>query len=329
MSRLVNLERKEYMKSFRWIVGAFALFFFSAVTCWGQNVQNVLSNAFEDSVQKEIKTQPPEYDVLHDLPYYSGEGDDSYRDRQCRLDIVFPKNVEQPFSTIVWFHGGGLTGGKKYVPQALKALRRFKEGKMAIVSVGYRLAPTASFPAYLEDVAASVSWVLDNISNYGGDPSQVFISGGSAGAYLATMTSAYPKWLNIYSHDPQEIAGVIAVSGQMTTHFHVKEELSYKGDQYVPFIDDKAPLGGVSSSFPPIFFLLGDRKLEWKCRVEENELMAASLRALGAKKVVFLECPGYSHQISEMGNNITEEIVDAIDLFIDDVIEIQESAKRP
>ena len=277
----------------------------------------------------EIKSQSLEFGVLHNIPYYSEVGDDSYKGRQCRLDIVYPKNAEQPFSTIVWFHGGGLTGGKKYVPHALKSLRRFKERNMAIVSVEYRLSPTASFPAFLEDAAASISWVLDNISDYGGDPSQIFISGGSAGAYLVTMVSAYTKWLNAYRHDPQEIAGVIAVSGQMTTHFHVKEELSYKGDQYVPFIDDKAPLGGVSSSFPPIFFLLGDRKLEWKCRVEENELMAASLRALGAKKVTFLECPGYSHQISEMGDNITEEIVNAIDLFIEDVIETLESEERP
>ena len=317
------------MKSPSLIIGAFTLLFFSGISCWGQNVQNVRSNDLGDSVKEEIKSQSLEFGVLHNIPYYSEVGDDSYKGRQCRLDIVYPKNAEQPFSTIVWFHGGGLTGGKKYVPHALKSLRRFKEGNMAIVSVEYRLSQTASFPAFLEDAAASISWVLDNISDYGGDPSQIFISGGSAGAYLVTMVSAYTKWLNAYRHDPQEIAGVIAVSGQMTTHFHVKEELSYKGDQYVPFIDDKAPLGGVSSSFPPIFFLLGDRKLEWKCRVEENELMAASLRALGAKKVTFLECPGYSHQISEMGDNITEEIVNAIDLFIEDVIETLESEERP
>ncbi len=318
------------MKLSSWSLGALALVLFSGVSCWVQAKENACRSASQDSSKQEIKNQSPVlFDVLHDVPYYPGKIDDSYKEKQCRLDMVYPKNTERPFSTIVWFHGGGLTGGQKYFPQALKALRRCKEGNMAIVSVEYRLSPTASYPAFLEDAAASISWVLDNISRYGGDQSQVFVSGGSAGAYLVTMVSAYSKWLNIYHHDPQEIAGIIPVSGQMTTHFHVKEELSYAGSQYVPFVDDKAPLGGVSSSFPPIFFLLGDRKLEWKCRVEENELMAASLKALGAKKVEFLECPGYSHQISEMGNNITPEIINAIDSFIDDVIEQQGSEERP
>ena len=100
------------MKSPSLIIGAFTLLFFSGISCWGQNVQNVRSNDRGDSVKEEIKSQSLEFGVLHNVPYYSEVGDDSYKGRQCRLDIVYPKNAEQPFSTIVWFHGGGLTGGK-------------------------------------------------------------------------------------------------------------------------------------------------------------------------------------------------------------------------
>ncbi len=117
---------------------------------------------------------------------------------------------------------------------------------------------------------------------------------------------------------------MIPVSGQMTTHFHVKELLNYPGDQYNPVIDENAPLGGLSKDYPPIFFVMGDRKVEWKCRVEENELMYASLKALGAPLVEFSENEGFTHGISGMGDDIKPELLDQIDAFIDKALALKE-----
>ncbi len=267
-----------------------------------------------------------EYSEIDGTPYYEDavlEDADDYQKAQCRLQIVYPSNSSEPFATLVWFHGGGLTGGQKYIPSAFKRLQAFKDGKLAIVAVGYRLSPKVPFPVFIEDAAASTAWVLRHIADYGGDPNKVFVSGGSAGGYLTAMIGTYPKWLNAFGASRGQLAGLIPVSGQMTTHFHVKELLNYPGDQYQPYIDENAPLGGISADFPPILFVLGDRKIEWKCRVEENELMAASLRALGAPLVEFSENEGFTHGISGMGDDIKPELLDRIDSFMIRALELK------
>ncbi len=75
----------------------------------------------------------------------------------------------------MWFHGGSLTGGSRYFPN-------LKDQGIALVGVSYRLASKVQPPAYIEDSAAAVAWVLKNIERYGGDPKKVFVAGHSAGA---------------------------------------------------------------------------------------------------------------------------------------------------
>ena len=66
------------------------------------------------------------------------------------------------FATVVWFHGGGLTGGNRFVPSEL-------QGKgLAVVAVNYRLSPKVQSPVYVEDAAAAVAWTLKNIERFGG-----------------------------------------------------------------------------------------------------------------------------------------------------------------
>ena len=288
-----------------------------------------LTGAFSENgvAQAQETAAQIRYEQVNGVSYYSDEElskGDEYQKSQCVLDILYPKDSAVPFSTIVWFHGGGLTGGQKYFPSALKRLKAFQEGRLAIVAVGYRLSPKVSFPGFIEDAAAAVAWTLRHISEYGGDPNAVFVSGGSAGGYLTAMIGTYPKWLAAYGADRSELAGLIPVSGQMTTHFHVKELLNYPGDQYNPVIDENAPLGGLSKDYPPIFFVMGDRKVEWKCRVEENELMYASLKALGAPLAEFSENEGFTHGISGMGDDIKPELLDQIDAFIGKALALKE-----
>lgn len=298
--------------------------------CWSCSTCIRESGVLVNVIAQEISTQI-EYETIIDLPYYSGEqlkNVEEYQKTQCRLDILYPKSPQVPFATIVWFHGGGLTGGQKYFPAAFKSLKSFKEGRLAIVAVGYRLSPKVAFPGFIEDAAASTTWVLRHIAEYGGDPSHVFVSGGSAGGYLAAMIGAYPKWMEAWGSNRDELAGLIPVSGQMTTHFHVKNLLKYSGEQYNPVIDENAPLGGLSSDFPPVFLVLGDRKVEWKCRVEENELMYASLKALGAPLVEFYENEGFTHSISGMGDDIKSELLDKIDAFIAKAIGLKDNLTK-
>ena len=98
----------------------------------------------------------------------------------CRIDVAYQEGAEGK-PVIVWFHGGGLTKGSKTVPKSL-----LKDG-IVVASVGYRFVSEVSIPEILDDAAASVDWVLKNISRYGGDVSRIYLAGHSAGGYLVSM----------------------------------------------------------------------------------------------------------------------------------------------
>jgi len=217
---------------------------------------------------------------------------DAYRDERCKLDLHYPENLPG-FATIVWFHGGGLTGGKPGIPRGLQ-----NKG-FAVVSVAYRLSPKAENPAWLEDAAAATAWVFNNIAARGGDPKKVFIAGHSAGAWLAMMVGMDPRWLAPHKLTPNDLAGIIGCSGQVTTHFLVKKLRGDTKPEFRPIIDEYAPLYHASDKLPPICLILGDRKLEYKNRVEENDLLATALRNLGHKHVEFYELGGFNHGGSE------------------------------
>jgi len=241
--------------------------------------------------------------VVHaNISYYSKAvfaNADGYQKSQCRLNVFTPHDAKK-LPVLIWFHGGGLTGGQKEVPSFLKKER------IILVAVGYRLSPKAKFPEFLEDAAAATAWTFANIERLGGDAKRIFVGGHSAGGYLSAMIGMDSRWLKPHKLTPNDIAGLVLLSAQVTTHFHVKEILQYPGHQLLPVIDENAPLHYVSPELPPILLVLGDRKIEWPVRVEENELMAATLQAMGHPHVEFHENPGRDHSLSVNGDYAPE-----------------------
>jgi len=120
-----------------------------------------------------------QYETLRDLPYRPDNTDEYARER-CKLDIYYPTD-SAGFATIVYFHGGGLEFGAKHF------LEQWEEQGIAVVSANYRLHPKVENPVYTQDAAAAVAWTMQNIDRYGGDPGRIYVSGHSAGGYLASM----------------------------------------------------------------------------------------------------------------------------------------------
>ena len=128
----------------------------------------------------QLFAQNKDYQTITNIHYYneSVNKSDVYINERCVLDVYIPKNVKN-FSTVIWFHGGGLTGGNKEIPKYLQ------EKGIAVIGVNYRLSPHVNAAKAIEDAAAATAWVFKNIKNYGGDENLIFISGHSAGGYLA------------------------------------------------------------------------------------------------------------------------------------------------
>jgi acetyl esterase/lipase len=213
--------------------------------------------------------------VIPDVAYLPGDEPDLARRERCRLDLYLPSEG-RGFATVVWLHGGGLTGGSKSTELGKRVARRLAELGVAVAMAEYRLNPAARFPNYVGDAAAAFAWVRANIASRGGDPARVLIGGHSAGGYLAMMVGLDASYLAAKGLGPDALAGVVAVSAQMSTHFTVREERGL-GDRLV--VDDAAPLYHVARrSFPFLILCAGE---DLPLRREENQLMVAGLHEAG------------------------------------------------
>ena len=236
--------------------------------------------------------QNTDYITRNNIPYYpeSVNRTDQYISERCVLDIYYPRLLEG-YPTVVWFHGGGLTGGNKEIPQSLE------EKELAVVAVNYRLYPEIKAPTYIEDAAAAVAWVFSNIAGFGGDPDLIFVSGHSAGGYLTSMVGLDQRWLQKHDIDANHIAGLIPLSGHTITHFTVREECGIEDTR--PVVDELAPLYHVRDDAPPLLLITGDRELEILGRYEENAYLMRMMHVVGHPDTRLFELDGYGHGMTE------------------------------
>lgn len=226
------------------------------------------------------------YNTERDIYYISAGEKDNYRKERCKLDVYYPDG-KKDFPTVVWFHGGGLEGGSKFIP------RELTEQGMAVVSVNYRLSPKATSPAYIEDAAEAVAWVFEHIEKYGGNKDRIIVSGHSAGGYLALMLALDKSYLAKHTVDADKVMAWFPLSGQTMTHYTIRKE--YGMPNGVPFIDAFAPMQHVRKDTPPIYLITGARELELPARYEENAHLAAILKNMGNTKVYLYELQGFDH----------------------------------
>ncbi len=193
---------------------------------------------------------------------------------------------EQPGPTIIWFHGGGLTGDPREYPAELY------DGVNTVIEARYPVFPQAQENEIISDATQAIAWCFQHLHELGRIDSQFFVGGMSAGAYLTAIICLDPSWLASHGIDNHKLAGIIAISGQMTTHFKIKAE---HGLSDAPVIDDLAPIKYVSKDLPPILLVTGESGLDMPARPEENAFMAASLRAVGHTQTFFYSLPGHEH----------------------------------
>ena len=156
------------------------------------------------------------YTTEKDIPYHAEAGE--YAAERCVLDFYYPAGLKD-FPTVVWFHGGGLTGGQKDIPEGLR------DSGIGIIGVNYRLLPKATVQECIDDAAAAVAWAFKEVASRGGSPEKIFVAGHSAGGYLTDMVVLDKKWLAVYGIDADKIAGAFPYSAQKITHFNVREKM--------------------------------------------------------------------------------------------------------
>jgi len=222
---------------------------------------------------------PDDYRMEKDIAYYPADwkigGNAAYAAERCKLDLYIPKKINAPVPVLIFFHGGGLSRGRK----GFMRWDKMFPADFIIVTPNYRLSgPRAKCPDYLNDAAAAAAWTIRNIRKYGGDPEAVFVSGHSAGGYLSAMIGLDPRWMQQFGLEPREcFAGVLPVSGQMSTHFQIMKERDLAGKT---MIDEFAPIYHAAAKTAPIVLFCGQHDIEFRARVAENLFFHAVLTQL-------------------------------------------------
>jgi acetyl esterase len=99
---------------------------------------------------------------------------------------IYTPEGAPPHPLLVFFHGGGFVICNVDSHDGTCRLLCNGAGCL-VVSVDYRLAPEAKFPAAPEDCYAATCWAAENAAALGADPQRLAVAGDSAGGNLAAV----------------------------------------------------------------------------------------------------------------------------------------------
>ncbi|MBQ8446525.1 MAG: alpha/beta hydrolase [Clostridia bacterium] len=194
---------------------------------------------------------------------------------QEKLNVYLPDG--NSFTTVVYFHGGGLQWGCRNKENFVEIAHSFVKQGYAFVSVDYRMYPNAKFPDYLEDGADAVAFVKERIPAWGGN-GKMIVSGQSAGAWMSLMLCLDKKYLGGVGIDAEQIDGWLIDSAQTTSHFNVLQK--ERGEhQFSQRIDEYAPLYFVDENTAFSKMLLIFYEQDMPMRPEQNVLFYKTVLA--------------------------------------------------
>lgn len=238
------------------------------------------------SVNCTAQSKCAAYTVVENISYKNDNLSSSYISERCKLD-VYSCDTLKNVPVVVWFHGGGLTSGSKYIPDELK------DKGIVVVAVNYRLLPRVNIDECLDDCAAAVAWVFGNVLRFGGNKRSIYLSGHSAGGYITAMLGLDKTLLARYGVDADSIKALVPFSGQMISHFAYRDMNGIGNLQ--PLVDKFAPLFHVRPNCPPLVLITGDAETELLGRYEENLYMWRMMKLCGHTATSIYKIDGHDH----------------------------------
>jgi acetyl esterase/lipase len=232
-----------------------------------------------------------------------------------------PKGCRAP--VLVQIPGGGWTiNGKR--GQAYPLMGRMVELGWICVSIDYSKSPRKAWPAHIIDVKRALAWVRENIADYGGDPGFIAVTGGSAGAHLASLAAltADDEGLQPGFEDADTTVQAAA------PYYGVYDltDVEKMNELMLPFLerfvmktryaDDPAlfesasPISHVHSESPPFFVLHGEN--DSVIPSAQARAFCAALRKAGAPTVCYAELANAHHAFDTVGTVRSRLAADAV-----------------
>jgi len=138
--------------------------------------------------------------------------DDGYMSEDMLKLNVWTPNLTGKRAVMVYFHGGGYSFGSSYELPSHEGAQMARHHDVVQVSVNHRLNVLGfldltevggstyedSVNVSMTDLVASLKWVQENISNFGGDPDRVMIYGQSGGGSKVTTLMGMPSAVGLF-----------------------------------------------------------------------------------------------------------------------------------
>lgn len=190
-----------------------------------------------------------------------------------KLDLYIPKLVqEKKLPVVIFFYGGRWTEGSKdmygFIGEA------FGESNYIVAIADYSKYPKVKFPSFVEDGALAVSWVHDNVAQYGWDKKNLFITGHSSGAHIGALIAADQSYLKKLGKNNLIITAFAGMAGPY---------------DFIPEAEDLKDIFGPPEKYPQMqltSFIEGDEPpmlLQWG---EKDTAVIARNHKLLSEKII-------------------------------------------
>jgi acetyl esterase/lipase len=250
--------------------------------------------------------------------------------RRSMLDVYRPRSGASGAPVLLQIHGGAwMVDNKDH--QGRPLMLQLASRGWVCVAINYRLAPKHPWPAQIVDVKRALAWIRSEIETYGGDPSFVVVTGGSAGGHLAALTALTPNDPDYQPgfedadttvqacvphygvYDMTGSIGGINALGQrlMLERFVFKKRYRDAAEEF----RKASPLFRANPDAPPFFVIHG--RYDSLVPVKEARAFVTRLREVSHEPVVYAELPGGQHAFDVFPSIRTAHVVRAVERFAD------------
>ena len=276
------------------------------------------------SVVRPFNFRARDIDVLRNVPYTEGG-------KKAHLDIRRPKDRDLANAPVlIQIHGGGWTIGNKE-QQGILLMNRMAQQGWVCVSVNYRLAPKHRFPTQIVDVKRAIAWVHENIKEYGGDPSYVVITGGSAGGHLAALAALTPglaEYQPGFEESDTSVAGCVPFYGvydlggiteaqaaiDMRDRFLGPRVFGKDPRTHLDDFVQASPLANVTERTPDFFVIHGSN--DTVVSVNQARAFVAALQEKSEASVTYAELPGAQHAFEVFSSIRSQHTIAAVQRWL-------------
>ncbi len=233
---------------------------------------------------------------------------------------------------MVYVHGGAWVIGDKR-EQGKPMMFELVARGWVCVAINYRLSPKATWPDHIVDVKRALAWVKEHIAEYGGDPSFVAVSGGSAGGHLcalAALSAGDPAFQPGFEDEGHLGAGVRPVLrrhgpdaarprrslfGTGLVEMLEKTVMKEKESEHPDVFRDASPTFRVRADAPPFFVLQGVN--DTLVPVETARTFVSRLRAVSRQPVAYAELPLAQHAFDVLASLRCQATTSAVGDFLE------------